>query len=456
MSRLRNLRSGADGLIDRRDLLRLSALGVLGTSCSGWMPALAADTAGRKDRQRSCILLWMSGGPSQTDTFDMKPGNPNGGTFKEIATNVPGIKISEHLPKLARHADELAIVRSMSTKEGDHGRATYLLHTGYIPQGALKYPTLGSLISKELGRDDAELPNFVSIAPFRAFNPAAYSSGFLGSTHAPLFVGENAGGQQAGGAPGAADALSVEDLSGPKSIVEQRVLSRLGILSSLNKRFVDTHPAAPSLGVQTAYDRAVRLMRSAAAKAFNLDEEPAAVRDAYGRNRFGQGCLLARRLVERGVPFVEVTLGGVSDQSLGWDTHTDNFAGVKRLSETLDPAWSTLLTELKQRGLLDSTLIVWMGEFGRTPKINENAGRDHFPNAWSTVLAGGGIRGGQAIGRTSPDGSTVADRPVTVPDLLATVCTALGIDPMSQNDSNLGRPIRVVDPEAKIIAGVAG
>src|SRR5262249_23266551 len=176
--------------------------------------------------------------------------------------------------------------------------------------------------------------------------------------------------------------------------------------------------------------------------------EPAEVREAYGRNRFGQGCLLARRLVERGVPFVEVTLGGVN--SIGWDTHADNFQGVKTLSQTLDPAWSTLMSELKARGLLDSTVIVWMGEFGRPPKIHNNTGRDHYPNAWSTVLAGA-IRGGQVVGRTSADGTTVEERPVTVPDLLATVCRGLGIDPMKQNISNVGRPIRVVDPAARPI-----
>jgi uncharacterized protein (DUF1501 family) len=166
--------------------------------------------------------------------------------------------------------------------------------------------------------------------------------------------------------------------------------------------------------------------------------------------------LLARRLVERGVPFVEVTLGGLTDNGLGWDTHTENFDGVRKLSEVLDPAWATLMNELRDRGLLESTLIVWMGEFGRTPKINPSGGRDHYPQAWSTVLAGGGIKGGQAYGRTSADGTTVEDRPVTIPDLLATVCTALGIDPMNQNDSNVGRPIRVVDPSAKPIKEIAG
>jgi uncharacterized protein (DUF1501 family) len=185
-------------------------------------------------------------------------------------------------------------------------------------------------------------------------------------------------------------------------------------------------------------------MKESAAKAFDLTEEKAKTRDAYGRNRFGLGCLLARRLVERGVPFVEVTLGG-------WDTHDNNFAQVKNLCDTLDPAWAALLADLKDRGLLEITTVVWMGEFGRTPGINPRNGRDHYPNAWSVVLGGGGIKGGQAIGKTSNDGMKVEERPVSVPDLLATICHAIGIDPAKQNMSNVNRPIRIVDQSAKPI-----
>jgi uncharacterized protein (DUF1501 family) len=185
-------------------------------------------------------------------------------------------------------------------------------------------------------------------------------------------------------------------------------------------------------------------------QAFELSDEPAALRDAYGRNVFGQGCLLARRLVERGVPFVEVSLNSAGvGNILGWDTHQNNFATLKTMLPVLDNGWATLLTDLKARGLLDSTLVVWMGEFGRTPKINNNQGRDHFPNAWSTVLSGGGVRGGQVLGRTSDNGQEVTERPVSVPDLLATIFLALGLDPMDQNMSNVGRPIRLADPAAK-------
>ena len=220
----------------------------------------------------------------------------------------------------------------------------------------------------------------------------------------------------------------------------------------MNTSFIDGHPGLPPQGHKTALERAVKLMRSEDVKAFRLDDEPAKLRDAYGRNAFGQGCMLARRLVERGVPFVEVTLGGLDGQpAIGWDTHAQNFESVKQLSGVLDSGWATLMKDLAGRGLLDTTTIVWMGEFGRTPKINGNAGRDHYPNAWTAVLGGGGIKGGQVVGRTSADGQTVEDRPVTVPDFMATICLALGIDPKTQNVSNVGRPIRIADLDAKPI-----
>src|SRR5260221_6066194 len=393
----------------------------------------------------------MSGGASQIDTFDLKPGHANGGRFEEIDTAVPGIKISQHLPRMAGLAKRLAIVRSMSTKEGDHSRATSFAHCGYLPQGPIHYPTFGSLIAHELGSNDAELPNFVSIAPSRALSPASYDPGFLGARLASLMVG---GGPAAPG--GKDEDLKVEDLQPAREIAAATMDARLDKLRSLNSRFFDRYSGPPALSYRAAYDRAVRLMKSQAASAFSLDEEPAAVRDAYGRNRFGQGCLLARRLIERGVPFVEVTLSGADQQILGWDTHAENFDRVRQLSQVLDPAWGTLTEELEQRGLLENTLVVWMGEFGRTPKINQAGGRDHYPQVWSTVLAGGGIKGGQVIGKTSADGMSVEERQVAVPDLLATICLGLGIDPLTQNVSNVGRPIRIVDPAAKPLEEVVG
>jgi uncharacterized protein (DUF1501 family) len=438
--------------LSRRDWLRLAAAGVLGASSSGWIETLAADASADPRRRKACILLWMTGGPSQTDTFDPKPGHANGGTFKAIETAAGGVRISEHLPRLAQQMKDIAIIRAMSTKEGDHGRATFNLRTGYTQQGPIHYPMFGTLVAKELERGDSELPSCVSIAPYRGFNPAAFSPGFLGPQYAPLVVGERAVIDPESAGDARSQVLKVENLQPPGNIKPPRVDDRLNLLDTLTRDFVARHPGIAAPSHQDAYHRAVRMMRSAAAGAFDLDQEPAKLRDAYGRTPFGQGCLLARRLVERGVPFIEVTLAGINGgASFAWDTHSQNFDTVQKLSAVLDPAWSTLMDDLRGRGLLDSTLIVWMGEFGRTPRINQNSGRDHFPAAWTTVLAGGGIKGGQAFGDTGPDGMSVQDRPVSVPDFLATVCLALGIDPKTQNLSDVGRPIRIVDAKAKPI-----
>jgi Protein of unknown function (DUF1501) len=452
--------------LSRRDYLKLATAGVLGGSMSGWLEAMANDAAKNPQRTKACILLWMTGGPSQMDTFDLKPGHENGGSFQEIQTSAAGLKISEHLPKIAKFGDKMAVIRGMSTKEGEHTRATFLLRNGYMPTGPIQYPSIGSLVSKELGSNEAALPNYVAIAPFRQFNPQAYAPGFLGPAYAPLIVGDNATtqlpatGRTAEPQPpqrtvNYEEQLKVPDVDLPGGVDAAHADARMDLLQEMERDFVQKHPGIAPASHQTAYDRAVKLMKTAAAKAFNLDEEKAALRDAYGRNLFGQGCLLARRLVERGVPFVEVGLTAVGGRgSFSWDTHGQNFESVKQLSGILDPAWAMLMQDLQERGLLDSTLIVWMGEFGRTPKINQQQGRDHFPNAWSTVLAGGGIKGGQAVGKTSSDGTRVEERPVSVGDFLATVARALGIDPRKQNASNVGRPIRIAEPSAEPIKEV--
>jgi hypothetical protein len=435
--------------LSRRDWLRLASLGVGGTTLAPWLAALAEQTAGDPQRRRACILLWMSGGPSQLDTFDPKPGHANGGPVQAIETSVPGIRISQHFPKLAGLMEHMVLVRSMSTKEGDHIRATYHLRTGRVPQGPIQYPTLGAFLSKELQSETPELPRFVSIAPSRTVSPAAYGPGFLGPAHAPLVVGEVSRGFVPGQPNDYEQSLRVKNLETPGGVATAQAAARLELLDQFEDDFAASRPGIVAESHRAAYAAAVRMMHSQAGSAFKLDDEPAPLRDAYGRNPFGQGCLLARRLVERGVPFVEVSLNSIQgNNALGWDTHQANFPSVQRLCEVLDPAWATLLADLRDRGLLESTLVVWMGEFGRTPAINRNQGRDHFPGAWSTVLCGGGMRGGQVIGRTSPDGMTVEDRPVSVPDLLATICRALGVDPMKQNLSNVGRPIRLVEPDA--------
>jgi uncharacterized protein (DUF1501 family) len=415
----------------RRDFLKLSAAGVAATGLSGWLPVLAAETARSRIKHKSCILLWMDGGPSHKDTFDLKPGTKDGGDFKPISTSVPGIQISEHFPKFAQLINHAAIIRGMSTGEGAHARAKYYLHTGYKEgQGGLVYPSIGSIASMELGEPTFPLPNYVAIGN------RTFGSGFLGARHQPLMVANAERG--------------VENL---KSAVEAgQFASRVGLLEEMEKGFFKEYQATAGKDHHTTYQRAVELMRSKEAKAFDLSQEPAAKRSQYGSTAFGDGCLLARRLVETGVAFVEVTLGG-------WDTHQDNFDRVKRLSGTVDPAMSTLIKDLKERGLLDSTLVIWMGEFGRTPKINSRGakpGRDHYPRAWSSVLAGGGLKGGQVVGATDKEGASVTERQTSTLDFMATVCKALGIDYNKTNTTHNGRPVRIVDKGAKPIAELVG
>ncbi|MBM4067480.1 MAG: DUF1501 domain-containing protein [Planctomycetes bacterium] len=406
--------------VSRRDLLKLSAAGVLGVSTSGWFNVLASRAAETRRQHKSCILLWMDGGPSHKDTFDLRPGTAQGGPFQQIQTSVNGIQISEHFPRFARQMQHAAIIRSMSTGEGAHGRAKYYLHTGYKEGvGGLHYPSIGSIAAMEIGDRNNPMPNFVSIGN------RSYGSGFLGPRHQPLIVNSAARG--------------VDNLR--PLVAERQFTSRVGLLDELEQSFHRTHEAGTSLAHRTTYQRAVTLMRDRGARAFDISGESQATRTAYGSGAFGEGCLLARRLVEAGVTFVEVTLGG-------WDTHQNNFNRVRQLSQQVDQAMSQLVADLRERGLLDSTLVIWMGEFGRTPRINNRGaqpGRDHFPRAWSSVLIGGGVRGGQVIGRTDAEAATVAERPVNTLDFMATICRILGIDYTKMNQTPIGRPIRIVD-----------
>ena len=430
----------------RRQLLQSMAVGFGGVGASGWFPAFANELD-RPQRTRHCILLWMSGGPTQTDTFDMKPGHANGGEFKEIQTASPGLRFSEHLPKLATMSDKLAVIRGLSTREGDHGRGTYLMRTGHVPMGAVQYPCIGATMANQLGQDVLTLPNHVSIGTYRALNQDAFSSGFLGPKYGPLIVGATdlpgsvvQGGQAGQGYP----ELKVESIERAAGITEARMNKRLEMWKRLQSDFLAGNRGAAAQTHNSIYAGAVDMMNSRDAEAFNLAQEPAELREQYGRSIFGQGCLLARRLIERGVAFVEVSLG-TNSGGVGWDTHSDNFNAVKNLSGVLDAGWSTLMRDLDERGLLDSTTILWMGEFGRTPQINASAGRDHFPGAWSTVLAGGGIAGGQAYGKTSDDGTTVIDGEIDVADLLTTLSRAVGVGSGKSQMDHDGRPIPIAD-----------
>lgn len=424
----------------RRDFAKMAVASALGVSWSGWVPKLARAATNTPDH-KACILLWMSGGPSQTDTFDLKPGHPNGGPSKTIATAVPGIQITEHLPGIAKRMKELAIVRSLKTQEGDHELATRVMHTGHRPgQEAVNYPSLGALFAKELGEPENELPHYVSVSSFPFADIGG--PGFLGPNFAPLVVSGDSGD------PEARANLSIENLKPPPGVSKESLDRRVEISKFLRDDFGRRAKSPSAKAHEANFNRALRMIESNAKGAFRLDEEPGELRDRYGRNRFGQGCLLARRLVERGVAFVEVALDG-------WDTHTDNFNAVKRLCETLDPAWSALLDDLRDRGLLDSTLVVWLGEFGRTPRINGTTGRDHFPDAWSTVLGGAGVKGGQVIGKTNAGGTQVEERPIKLADLHATLFACAGVHPDTENISPEGRPIPVVDRGAQVIQEIA-
>ncbi|HVU89506.1 MAG TPA: DUF1501 domain-containing protein [Pirellulales bacterium] len=446
---------GLSALPHRRQFLRAAGMAALGYSASGWLPQLARALAVGEKRRRHCIVLWMSGGPSQLDTFDPKPDHANGGEFKAIDTAVPGLRVSEHLPRLATHAKHLAILRGLSTKEGDHGRGTYLMRTGHVPGGPVRYPAIGASLGKELGSDEAELPQYISIAPYQQFNQAAFGAGFLGPRYAPVLVearrsalpaGATAGNDAQSGEGGCVD-LRFENLAAGDASVNARLGERVQLWQEFESGFLAAHRAGASVGHETVYRRALRMMNSPAAAAFDLASEPRAARDRYGPGVFGQGCLLARRLIEQGVATVEVNLGDFTGAAGNWDTHQNNFATVKELCSQLDAGWSSLMEDLADRGLLDSTTILWMGEFGRTPTINAAGGRDHFPNAWSCVLAGGGIRGGQAYGSTSDDGMTVNEGKVAVGDVLTTLCAALGVDPRQHNLAEMGRPIAIAEGE---------
>jgi Protein of unknown function (DUF1501) len=460
------IRAGVNSGFSRRQFMRASGLGLLTASASGWLPRFAQAVTATGERKRQCILLWMPGAPSQMDTFDLKPGHTNGGEFKEIATSATGLRFSEHLPLLSQQAQHLAVVRSLSTREGDHGRGTYLMRTGQVPGGPVVYPAIGSSLMKELGDSSAELPNYVSVTPLVAFNPSAFTPGFLGPNYAAASVQQTGGGPASppnalgdGGAEsersisqGPLTELGVDFLALPEGVGRAQADRRIALWKHLQSEFRDQRDSSAALAHDTVYHRALRVMSSDAASAFKLGDEPEDVRRKYGVGKFGQGCLLARRLIERGVPFVEVALDG-SDVGVGtWDTHTDNFNSVRRLSQVLDAGWSTLMSELQDRGLLETTTILWMGEFGRTPQINPAAGRDHFSKAWTCVFAGGGISGGQAFGKTSDGGDEVTENPVNAPDVLATLCTALGVDPEKENVSAGGRPIKIVDKGTPIKA----
>lgn len=416
--------------LTRRTWLGFGLTALLGPRADA---ALLAATE-TKAPPKSCILVWLGGGASHIDTFDPKPDAESGvrGEFGTIDTVLPGVRLSEVLPNLARVLDRTVLIRSLTSPEADHDRASHHVLTGWRPNPAMVYPSLGSVYSKIYGGLVGNLPNQVAIPS----KPFFGGSGYLTSAYDPLDIP---------GDPSLPN-FRVRDLTPPDQVTYERMLRRKSMVSKLN----DWSNAGESADTRARADfdrQTYTLLTSPAAQnAFRIQEESDSVRDRYGRNALGQSLLLARRLVERGVGYVTVNDRG---GGLSWDTHAQNFPALKdRLVPPLDQGLAAMIEDLDARGRLDDTLVVVCGEFGRTPKINPQAGRDHHGRAASVLLAGGGLKRGVVIGRTDRNADSVVDGPVTPAELCATVLTVLGIDPETRFRSPDGRPITLVDRAA--------
>jgi uncharacterized protein (DUF1501 family) len=351
------------------------------------------------------------------DIWDLKPGTNNGGPFKSIATSGE-VQICEHMPLMAKQMHHMAIIRSMSTREADHNRGRYYMHTGYVPDANIDYPSYGAVIAHQLisQRPDLQIPPFVSVGG------SSEGPGFLGMSWAPMSVSSNG---------------KIRNLE--MSLGRERLIQRKLALATIEDSFIKQNRGGVLEDHRKVLGKTYDLLTSAQMEAFQVEKEPEAMKELYGAGNFGQGCLLARRLVEAGVPFVEVDLGG-------WDNHQNIFRTLEndRLP-VLDKAMAALTGDLEQRGLLQDTVIIWMGEFGRTPRINGDAGRDHWARSWSVVVGGGGIKGGIAVGATNEDGTEVVGEPYSSEDLMASVCHALGISLETTFTSRNGRPMKIAN-----------
>jgi hypothetical protein len=410
----------------RRAFLQVGSLGFLGMTLSQYLRAATTQNGGKA---QACILLWLEGGPSQMDTWDPKPTS----AFKPIATNVAGIQISELLPQVAKRMDRLAVIRSMHTKGTDHPQGTHYAITGHEVNPAMHFPSLGSIIAKEAGSRNGLAANVLVPQWERSRQYEEYfRGGFLGSEYDPMTIPD----------PARKD-FEVADLTLPKSVSEQVVHSRQDFLRVVDRRYRKLYHTAEHASMDEFTAQAYKMLLNPDVRnAFDLSKEPDKLRDRYGRDAIGQSAILARRLVEAGSRFV--TAAGFHSNS--WDTHAKNDEGHRdRLCPPLDRTLSVLLDDLKDRGLLDSTIVLAMGEFGRTPFVNPDLGRDHWPTCWSLVIGGGGIRGGQVVGASDENGANVAERATSMGDVFATIYKAFGIDWTKEYPTPIGRPIKIAN-----------
>ncbi len=379
--------------------------------------AIQTHAADLRKRSKAAILLWMNGGPSTMDIWDLKPGAPTGGPFRPIRTS-GDVEISEHMPLTAKQMHHLAIIRSMSTREADHGRGRYYMHTGYVPNPNIEHPSMGAVVAHELidQRPALEIPPFVSIGS------DSNGPGFLGMAWAPFSVNSNG---------------QVRNLQ--MGLDADRLSQRMGALDLVESGFAAQNRGSSATDHTKVLRKTLNLMTSAQMEAFKVAKEPPEILERYGNNNFGKGCLMARRLIETGVPFVEVGNGG-------WDNHGNIFPTLSdNKLPVIDQAMSALIEDLDQRGMLQDTAVIWMGEFSRTPRINGNAGRDHWARSWSVVLGGAGMHGGIAVGKTNADGTAVDSDPYSAEDIVATVCQSLGISLETTFTTPSGRPMKIAN-----------
>jgi hypothetical protein len=417
----------------RHFIKHLAGLSAMALPGMNFVQSLRAAAPDLKKKHKSLIILWMGGGPSTIDLWDLKPGSANAGQFKPIKTSVSGIEISEHLPSVAKQMKHLAVIRSLETTEGDHQRGTVLMNTGRSPNPLTQYPHIGAVTANQLAPKDMALPAFVSVGG----TAGRIGPGFLGMTYAPFTV------QNPGQPP--------ENMSVPYGVAIER---RKAIFKSLEDEFTRTHGKSGEAAKNHSdiYDKAFSLVAGPASQAFKLDNRSDMER--YGNNNFGRGCMLAKKLTDNGAVCVEVDLGG-------WDNHQQIFQALHTTQGTgrvdiLDRGMAALVEDLVKEGRWQDTVVLWMGEFGRTPRINQNAGRDHWARCWSVVLGGGAIKGGQVYGATDKDGTGVKDNPVKIGELFATVYKGLGIDPNTQVRDNLGRPTAIAGESVKPVPALVG